>query len=88
MPLPLLISKQENCIFPDEYKLGWLFENDNDKEAYWMIWGSSKNKECALSAAKDVIEKQGDRDVFISDTPLPKHLTKQQFLNLQKLSIQ
>lgn len=47
MPLPLLISKQEGQTFlSDDYKLGWLVEND--KEVYWMIWGSSKNKELAI----------------------------------------
>ncbi len=29
-----------------------------------MIWGSYKNKETALSAVKEVLEKQGVRDVF------------------------
>ena len=86
MPLPLLISKQEGQRFlPNDYKLGWLFEDD--KEAYWVIWGSSKNKECALSAAKDVVKKQGKRDIFISDTPLSKHLTKEQIEGLKKINV-
>ena len=43
-----------------------------------MIWGSCKNKETALSAVKEVLEKQGVRDVFVSEVPLSKHLTKEQ----------
>lgn len=86
MPLPLLIAKQkEKKILPNEYKLGWLVSNE--KEVYWMIWGSSKNRECALSCAKDVMTKQGVRDVFISDTPLSKHLPKEQVNSLEKIII-
>ncbi len=77
MALPLLIAKKEHQpICPDDYKLGWLFQDE--KEGYWMIWGSCKNKETALSAVKEVLEKQGVRDVFISEVPLSKHLTKEQ----------
>ncbi|MEC1744139.1 hypothetical protein [Schinkia azotoformans] len=86
MPLPLLIAKQENQkICPDDYKLGWLFKND--KETYWMIWGSSKNKESALKVAKEVIEKQGERDVFISDIHLSKHPTLEQVSALKQVQI-
>lgn len=84
MALPLLISKQEGqLICPDDYKLGWLLQDE--KEAYWSIWGSSKDKEHALSAAKDVLNKQGDRDVFISDIPLSQYLTKEQIKILKKV---
>ncbi len=77
MALPLLIAKKEHQpICPDDYKLGWLFQDE--KEGYWMIWGSCKDKEAALSAVKEVLEKQGVRDVFISEVPLSKHLTKEQ----------
>ncbi|MGI6436393.1 MAG: hypothetical protein ACOX0F_13790 [Syntrophomonadaceae bacterium] len=86
MALPLLIAKQKNRpILPDDYKLGWLFQDE--KEGYWMIWGSCKNKETALSAAKEVLEKQGARDVFISEMPLLKQLTKEQISNFLKVSI-
>ena len=89
MALPLLIAKKEHQpICPDDYKLGWLFQDEkegywmiwfqDEKEGYWMIWGSCKNKETALSAVKEVLEKQGVRDVFISEVPLSKHLTKEQ----------
>ena len=77
MALPLLIAKKEHQpICPDDYKLGWLFQDE--KEGYWMIWGSCKNKETTLSAIKEVLEKQGVRGVFISEVPLSKHLTKEQ----------
>lgn len=86
MSLPLLIAKKEGQkILPNDYKLGWLFKNE--KEAYWMIWGSSKDKETAVSCARDVLEKQGDRDVFISDIPLTQHPTIDQIDKLKKITI-
>lgn len=86
MPFPLLIAKKKDqTILPNDYKLGWLFKNEN--EAYWMIWGSSKDKETALSAAKDVLEKQGERDVFLSDTPLTQQPTKEQIAMLKRITI-
>lgn len=84
MALALVIAKEQGkAICPDDYKLGWLFQDEN--EAYWMIWGSSKNKECALSCARDVLEKQGKRDIFISDVPLSKHPTKEQVASLKEV---
>ena len=86
MALPLLIAKKEHqLICPDDYKLGWLSRDDDG--GYWMIWGSCKDKETALSAAKEVLEKQGNRDVFISEMPLLRHLTKEQVKNLVPLRI-
>jgi hypothetical protein len=84
MALPLLIAKKKNnVVCPNDYKVGWLFQDD--KEAYWMIWGSSKNKEVALSCAKDVLNNNGDRDVFISNIPLSEHPTLEQINNLIKV---
>lgn len=84
--LPLLISKQKDVKFlRDDYKLGWLMTDEN--EGYWMIWGSSKNKYYALSATKDLFEKKGQCEVFISDEPLSKQLTKEDLGKLRKLSI-
>jgi hypothetical protein len=86
MALPLLIAKKEGQIIcPDDYKLGWLFKDD--KEGYWMIWGSSKNKESALQVAKEVIEQKGKRDIFISDIPIPKTLTIEQVNQLNKITV-
>ena len=85
MALPLLIAKKkDNVVCPDDYKVGWLFQDD--KEVYWMIWGSSKNKEVALSCAKDVLDNNGDREVFISNVPLSEHPTPEQINNLIKVS--
>jgi len=86
MTLPLLIAKEGNqTMLPDDYKLGWLFEDD--KKAYWMIWASSKSKELALSVAKEVIEKQGKRNIFLSDVPLSKYPTKEQIADLKQIQI-
>lgn len=77
--LPLLISKEDNqTIRKDDYKLGWLFKDENGNKAYWMTWGSSANLESALKVAQEVIEEKGRRDVFISDTPLTKNPTAEQ----------
>lgn len=85
MIVPLLISKKEGeKILPNEYKLGWLFKYED--KGYWMIWGSSKNKETALQCVKDVI-KQGKRDVFISDLPLTEHLTIEQISALKQITV-
>jgi len=79
----LIAKKKEQTLLPDDYKLGWLYEDD--KRAYWMIWGSSKNKELALSVARETLKKQGAIDVFISETPLTKYPSKTQIDNLQKI---
>ena len=87
MALPLLIAKQEHqLICPDDYKLGWLSRGENG--GYWMVWGSCKDKEAALSATKEVLERQGTRDVFISEVPLLKHITKEQIEKLIPLKIE
>jgi len=82
MVLPLLIARRKGDKFlPTDYKLGWLYKDD--KEGYWQVWGSSKDKETALKCAKDVIEKQGERDIFISDEPIPINLTIEQINELK-----
>lgn len=84
MALPLLISRRKgDKILPTDYKLGWLFKDD--KEGYWSVWGSSKDKETALKCAKDVIEKQGERDILISDEPIPINLTTEQINKFSKI---
>lgn len=84
--LPLLIAKRENQnILPDDYKLGWLFQDD--KDSYWMIWGSSKDRNTALCCAKDTLQRQGNRDVFIFDLPLSLHPTKEQISKFEKVLI-
>jgi hypothetical protein len=83
MALPLLISRRKgDIILPTDYKLGWLYKDD--KEGYWQVWGSSKDKETALKCAKDVIEKQGERDILISDEPIPINLTTEQINKFRK----
>ena len=84
MALPLLISRRKgDIILPTDYKLGWLYKDD--KEGYWQVWGSSKDKETALKCAKDVIEKQGKRDILISDEPIPINLTIEQINKFSKI---
>ncbi len=84
MALPLLISRRKgDIILPTDYKLGWLYKDD--KEGYWQVWGSSKDKETALKCAKDVIEKQGERDILISDEPIPINLTTEQINKFRKI---
>lgn len=51
------------------------------------MWGSCKDKNTALKCAKDVLEKQGERDIFISDEPIPINLTIEQINELKKLKI-
>lgn len=71
MSLPLLIAKDKNAkILKDDYKLGWI--TMDDKSVYWMVWGSSKDYDSALSAAKDVLNKKGNRPVYFSDNPVPR----------------
>jgi len=71
MSLPLLIAKDKNPkILKDDYKLGWIMEDADS--IYWMVWGSSKDYDTAISAAKDVLSQKGSRKVFISDNPVPK----------------
>ena len=84
MALPLLIARRKGDKFlPTDYKLGWLYKDD--KEGYWQVWGSSKDKETALECAKDVLKKQGERDVFIADEPIPINLTMEQINNFIKV---
>lgn len=84
MALPLLISRRKgDTILPTDYKLGWLYKDD--KEGYWQVWGSSKDKETALKCAKNVIEKQGERDILISDEPIPINLTTEQINKFRKI---
>ena len=84
MALPLLISRRKgDIILPTDYKLGWLYKDD--KEGYWQVWGSSKDKETALKCAKNVIEKQGERDILISDEPIPINLTTEQINKFRKI---
>ncbi|MHC1683701.1 MAG: hypothetical protein AB6733_12205 [Clostridiaceae bacterium] len=86
MALPLLISKKEGQkICPNDYKLGWLIRDD--EQTYWTIWGSSKDKEASLRCARDVVNRQGERDVYLSEIPLSEHLTKEQLLALKKITI-
>lgn len=86
MALPLLIAKRKgDKILVTDYKVGWLFKDD--KEGYWSVWGSSKNKKLALQVAKEVIEKQGERDIFISDEPIPINLTIEQINMLKKIEV-
>lgn len=71
MALPLLIAKDKNAkILKDDYKLGWIMEDE--ESVYWSVWGSSKNYDTAISAAKDVLNQQGNRKVFVSDNPVPR----------------
>ena len=71
MSLPLLIAKDKNAKFlKDDYKLGWIME-DNES-IYWMVWGSSKDYDTALSAARDTLNKTGYHKVFVSDDPVPR----------------
>jgi hypothetical protein len=37
--------------------------------------GNAKNKEVALKCAKEVLQKQGQRDVYLCGEPLDKELT-------------
>ena len=86
MALALLVARRKgDKILPTDYKLGWLFKDD--KEGYWSVWGSSKDRNTALKCAKDVIEKQGERDIFISDKPIPINLTIEQINKLKKIKI-
>ncbi len=71
MSLPLLIAKDKNAkILKDDYKLGWMIEDN--QSIYWAVWGSSKDYNTAISAAKDVLFQKGDRKIFVSDNPMPK----------------
>lgn len=71
MSMSLLIAKDKNAKFlKDDYKLGWIMEDD--KSIYWMVWGSSKDYETAISAAKDTLNQKGNRKVFVSDEPIPR----------------
>lgn len=73
MTLPLLIAKDKNAkVLKEDYKLGWIMEDD--ESIYWTVWGSSKDYDTALSAVKDVLNKKGDRKVFVSDNPVPRNL--------------
>ena len=86
MALPLLIARRKgDKFFPTDYKLGWLYKDD--KEGYWQVWGSCKDRNIALKCAKDVIEKKGERDIFISDEPIPINLTIEQINELKKIKI-
>jgi 23S rRNA maturation-related 3'-5' exoribonuclease YhaM len=71
MELPLLIAKQKDAkILKDDYKLGWLFQDDT---CYlWTVWGSSNNLENAMKVAKQVIEEKGNRKVYLSKIPLKR----------------
>ena len=86
MALPLLISKQtEQIILPNDYKLGWLIKDD--KEGYWIIWGSSSTKENALNVARQIINEKGEMDIYVSDNHLPKTLTKDHLGELKKANL-
>lgn len=86
MALPLLIAKKQGRkILKDDYVLGWLMQDD--KEGYWTTWGASKNKELALKVAREVVETKGDRDIYITDEPLPEWLTKEQIEKLTKITV-
>jgi len=72
MSLPLLIAKDKNAkVLKDDYKLGWIMEDI--ESIYWMVWGSAKDYNTAMCTARDVLNQQGDRKVFISDNPIPKN---------------
>lgn len=86
MTLPLLVARRKGDVFlPTDYKLGWLLKDG--KEGYWSVWGSSKDKETALRCARDVLEKQGERDVLIADDPMPVNLTIKQISELRKIKV-
>lgn len=69
--LPLLIAKQKDAKFlTDDYKLGWLFQDDTTY--LWTVWGSSSNLKNALKVAKEVIAEKGDRMVYLSEIPLER----------------
>lgn len=86
MALPLLIARRKGDKFlPTDYKLGWLYKDD--KEGYWQVWGSSKDKETALKCARDVLEKQGERVILIADDPIPVNLTIKQINELRKIKV-
>jgi hypothetical protein len=71
MPLPLLIAKDKNAKFlKNDYKLGWILEDD--ESFYWSVWGSSKDYDTAMSAAKDLLNQKGYRKIFVSNNPIPK----------------
>lgn len=71
MSLPLLIAKDNNAKFlKDDYKLGWIIEDADS--IYWMVWGSSKDYDTAILAAKDALIRTGNHKVFVSDNPVPR----------------
>jgi hypothetical protein len=84
--LPLLIAQQKNARFlKDDYKLGWLFQ---DNTGYlWTVWGSSNNFENAMKVAKQVINEQGDRTVYISKTPLERDKAIYEPLTLEEIKL-
>lgn len=85
MGLPILIAKKEGMkICPDDYKIGWLMKDD--LSGFWMIWGSCKDLKTALKCAKDTIKEKGEREVYLSSTPLPKSLNLEQILNLENIT--
>jgi 23S rRNA maturation-related 3'-5' exoribonuclease YhaM len=85
--LPLLIAQQKNAKFlKDDYKLGWLFQ---DNTGYiWTVWGSSNNFENAVKVAKQVIDEQGKRTVYLSKTPLERDKAVYEPLSLEEIKIQ
>lgn len=73
MSMPLLIAKDKNAkVLKNDYKLGWIMEDN--KSIYWMVWGSSKDYNTAILAAKDVLkEKEITTKIFVSDNPVPRN---------------
>ncbi len=85
MKISILISKKEGIkVCPDDYKIGWLYQDD--KEAYWSVWGSCKDFKAALKCARDTINKKGEKEVYLSSILLDKHLTLEQMLNLENIT--
>jgi hypothetical protein len=86
MHLPLLISKANWIklkMFQNDYKIGYLLKDDN--KCYWTTWGSCKDLESALKCVKDFIKEKGEREVYLSDIPLDKNISLEQFKTLKRL---
>ena len=85
MKLPILVARKEGQkICPNDYKIGWLMKDDI--QGFWITWGSCKDLETALKCARDVIDKKGKREVYLSSIPLSENLTLNQIVNLEDIT--
>ena len=84
--LPLLIAQQKNARFlKEDYKLGWLFQDDTGY--LWTVWGSTSNFENAIKIAKQVINEQGERIVYLSKTPIERDKAVYEPLSLEEIDM-